>query len=59
MEIGGKIWFRLHLFSYNQLFKYKYFSLHLDNLGIFPLAIVKISNGHLLIDNSDDVSFLY
>lgn len=56
MEISGKMWFGLHLFSYHLLFKDKYFFLHLDNLGNFPLAII-ISNGHLWVENSDNVDF--
>lgn len=39
MEISGELWFRLQLFPYNQLFKYKYFFSAFGQLaGIFPLA---------------------
>lgn len=58
MEITGEIQFRLHLFSYNLLYKDKDFCPHLDNSGIFHPA-VSISNGHLWVENSDDVDFFF
>lgn len=58
MEIIGKIQFRLHLFSYNLLYKDKDFFPHLDNLGIFHPAVI-IRNGHLCVENSDDLDFFF